>query len=397
MREEVHATDVLRVGRMMEDLVQGGDQAVIVLDSLAAGPKGEDEENDRVHHLIALLQQPEPVVESASYTPAAAESVDGQAEQSYTDAALAESVEAAVEAVPENAVVSTGPTEENTKANGAVGYTPGFINFLQADELNGEVDDEQVEEAVGETSRAAPDVQTSAPQTQPAPVTVDQVVSEATAPAPVSLESTAPSSTHWANMDEEELGVPTPVSDAAVGTDSAAPSSAPSKSGKNQRRQRKPKQKKEGQEGKEGKQAEGQAGQAVTPASGEKKQGKPREQNRERKPREKKPAPVEAGQKVVDDDGFEMKVRQPSSSAPSRGAGGGGANGRRGRGRGGATNGSGSRSPANPGQNGGARGGKEGAGGGKKTQGGEKTSQPKPKPSILKAVQPTGPKSAPVF
>lgn len=45
MVDEVQATDVLRVGRMYEDLLAGGEKAGEVLDILIKGSNGEDEES----------------------------------------------------------------------------------------------------------------------------------------------------------------------------------------------------------------------------------------------------------------------------------------------------------------------------------------------------------------
>lgn len=106
-----------------------------MLDLLVSGPNGEDEENDRVHHLLDILAQPTPTpaqtVESATETPA-----EPAADADFSGAALAESVEAATEAAPE-AVVS----QEDGPSSGANGHASAHqpkkttINFLQEDEL----------------------------------------------------------------------------------------------------------------------------------------------------------------------------------------------------------------------------------------------------------------------
>jgi len=73
LQDEVLATDILRVGRMYDDLLAGGDAAHAVLSVLAAGQTGDDEEgmlilvwwllgliaDDHVHHLLALLASPD--------------------------------------------------------------------------------------------------------------------------------------------------------------------------------------------------------------------------------------------------------------------------------------------------------------------------------------------------
>jgi hypothetical protein len=46
LQDEVQATDVLRVGRMHDDLTNGGDSARGVVQGLLAGPDGDDEESE---------------------------------------------------------------------------------------------------------------------------------------------------------------------------------------------------------------------------------------------------------------------------------------------------------------------------------------------------------------
>jgi hypothetical protein len=46
LQDEVQATDVLRVGRMYEDLIGGGETAKAVLAELVRGSTGEDEESE---------------------------------------------------------------------------------------------------------------------------------------------------------------------------------------------------------------------------------------------------------------------------------------------------------------------------------------------------------------
>lgn len=135
LSDEVQATDVIRVGRLYEDLLTGGEAAQGVLDVLVSGPNGEDEENDHVHYLLDLLSQPAPapsqVVESATDTPA-----EPATDADFTAAALAESVEAATEATPE-AVVSQEDVPMSSANGHATAHQPAktTINFLQEDEL----------------------------------------------------------------------------------------------------------------------------------------------------------------------------------------------------------------------------------------------------------------------
>lgn len=44
MEDQVQATDILRVGRMWEDLRAGGEAGAAVLEGLGRGPTGDDEE-----------------------------------------------------------------------------------------------------------------------------------------------------------------------------------------------------------------------------------------------------------------------------------------------------------------------------------------------------------------
>ncbi|WVQ77430.1 hypothetical protein IAR50_007116 [Cryptococcus sp. DSM 104548] len=65
MKEAVQATDVLRVGRWYDDLRAGGDRGKIVIGILVKGPQGTDEEDDRVHHLLKLLEESDSLPEEA--------------------------------------------------------------------------------------------------------------------------------------------------------------------------------------------------------------------------------------------------------------------------------------------------------------------------------------------
>ena len=123
------------MGRIYEDITLGGQAAISALEGLVNGPKGEDEENDHVHHLLQLLSQPEEANEGAIE----------EATEDYTAAALVTSTEKAVEAVPEAVV----PEEENELVNGA--SQQPTINFLQADELDMKPDQVDQEPVQSET------------------------------------------------------------------------------------------------------------------------------------------------------------------------------------------------------------------------------------------------------
>ena len=134
---------------MYEDLTTGGERAQTVLSDLVAGPNGQDEEGDRVHHLLQLLDQPEASVESATETPAEAATED------FTAAALVESVEAATEAAPD-AVVPEAEREALSDGHAAA-HKPstGMINFLQEDELAANAGESAAGQAEASTSDAA--------------------------------------------------------------------------------------------------------------------------------------------------------------------------------------------------------------------------------------------------
>ncbi len=52
---------------MYEDILAGGEEAQKVLDSLVN--QGADEEDERVHYLLKLLDQPEPIIEEGDAIP----------------------------------------------------------------------------------------------------------------------------------------------------------------------------------------------------------------------------------------------------------------------------------------------------------------------------------------
>ncbi len=159
MRDEVQATDVLRVGRMYEDLFAGGEAAKAVLIGLAKGPLGDDEESqspllpsaddpklndvdDHVHHLIHLLDQSEPETEPQPEAEPAGEAdvrLDVQPEDHFE--ATAEVFETRQhDAEPlDQATPPVSRTQSDTSMpNGHVEEKPvssGMLNFLQEDEL----------------------------------------------------------------------------------------------------------------------------------------------------------------------------------------------------------------------------------------------------------------------
>lgn len=413
LQDEVQATDVLRVGRMFEDLTAGREGAQAVLDSLVGGSTGQDEENDRVHHLLQLLARPEPTVESASGTPA-----EGATED-FTATALAESVEAVTAAAPD-AVVPAEEQEVLTKAH-ASAHQPssGLINFLQEDEL---VQAEQVDVADGidataeedfeivpsmeahqvscmqtihadrQTSGSQPPVETATTTQMPTTTATPGISRTPTAFAPIPTGN-------WADLDDDDefTGGAPPTSNqdtsqstpAATGETTDQPSSVenaaaessasagpkatstrPPRGPKGQRRPNQPRQKQQG-----------------------------RDQQSQQPRQAQQPAP---GQKLVDDDGFELKSRR-APQAPARGGtrglgrggarGSTGSGGRGGRGRGGAANG---RAASGAGEDGQAQSRPKQTQRQPSQSQGASEGQAATKPSIYKSAQPAPPKSAPI-
>ncbi|WVR04121.1 hypothetical protein IAU60_001120 [Kwoniella sp. DSM 27419] len=128
LMEEVQATDVLRVGRMHEDLLAGGDAASGVIAGLVAGATGEDEENDHVHALLKLLAESDVTSE---------EVVAPQTDEAAPDADQAEIVEPASLAASVSEPPEGQDEYENSVApsGSAAGTIGGALNFLQEDEL----------------------------------------------------------------------------------------------------------------------------------------------------------------------------------------------------------------------------------------------------------------------
>ncbi|ODN77023.1 hypothetical protein L202_05569 [Cryptococcus amylolentus CBS 6039] len=152
MKEVVQATDVLRVGRWYDDLRAGGDRGKVVIGILVKGPQGTDEEDDRVHHLLKLLEESDSLPEEA-------EEEEGQAKEAVA----------------------------TTSQNASRSLT---FNFLQDDEL--------VTPADTQTTVIEPPAPTPAPQTtQP--------------PAPKPPAPSAVASFDWAAEDDETSPVTAPA------------------------------------------------------------------------------------------------------------------------------------------------------------------------------------------
>lgn len=201
-----------------------------------------------------------------------------------------------------------------------------------------------------------------------------------------------------ARMQEAFSAAATPEIDAtadaleAVRLDANTPASSAGEGRKRAPRKRKPHGAKKETNGSGGEQAKA-AGQAGEQKQGEQKQGgqKKKEngdggskrQNRPRQPKKDAGAAPAAG---PDEDGFQVQKPKARAAKPAtRGRGGRPGNGGRQGGAGGAAkeNGAGNGKPRQP-------------QGQQKDAAGEQQ-QPKPKPSIYKQTQPSGPSSAPIF
>ncbi|OCF32360.1 hypothetical protein I316_06029 [Kwoniella heveanensis BCC8398] len=125
LQDEVQATDVLRVGRMHEDLVAGGQRGADVLAGLLKGPTDEDEENDHVHHLLKLLG-------SADSYPADASAPE---EEEVSEEGAPEIEEPISTAVSDHGLPNGHTAEEGPAPIAPAGASTGALNFLQEDEL----------------------------------------------------------------------------------------------------------------------------------------------------------------------------------------------------------------------------------------------------------------------
>jgi len=406
---------------MYEDLTTGGESAQTVLSNLVAGPNGQDEEGDRVHHLLHLLDQPEPSVESGTETPAEVATED------FTAAALVESVEAATQAAPE-AVVPEAEREALSEGHAAA-HKPstGMINFLQEDELAANAG----ESAAGQAEARTPDAAITADEDfeivpQMAPHEVGQepllgweadnqtsglqppVETAATAEAPTSSavpalsrkpSAFAPVPTgNWADLDDDDEFMGGSGSAAPQMTSSSVPAVHTSESTTTPATAAR---------------STGEESSAAVPATsarpprgqkGPRRPNQPRQKQQGREPQSqpKQTEQAATGQKMVDDDGFELKSRR-APVTPTRG-------GARGSGRGGPRGGATSGGRGGRGRGGAANGrvvsgtGEEGQTKARPKQTQRQPSQPKAategqekaKPSIYKAAQPTAPKSAPI-
>ncbi|WVF67061.1 hypothetical protein IAT40_001805 [Kwoniella sp. CBS 6097] len=125
LQDDVQATDVLRVGRMHEDLVAGGQRGADVLAGLVKGPTDDDEENDHVHHLLKLLS-------AADSYPADASAPE---EEATPEEAAPEVEEPVSTAVSDYGLPNGYASQDSPAPIAPAAASTGALNFLQEDEL----------------------------------------------------------------------------------------------------------------------------------------------------------------------------------------------------------------------------------------------------------------------
>ncbi|GMK58127.1 hypothetical protein CspeluHIS016_0501590 [Cutaneotrichosporon spelunceum] len=338
LQDEVLATDILRVARMYDDLTTGGEAGRAVLISLSSGPDEEDEEGERVHHLLNLLSQEDEEEESVALDE---QSNVPEAPQSVADTlGESEGSEFDPQRTPVVATTSLRQFDEPPMRGVA-------LNFLQEDEL--------------------------APEPHQFEVEVEM-------PASNAVSSSQSVSLDWADDDDNDSAArlaaalgsePEPEPDAEadvtvqlVETEAkphaeAGPSAASEDN--SERRKRKPRPRKKDEVKKEGDLGKG---------------------------------------KPVDDEGFEVKTARRASAQRGRGRGRGrGAPGGRQGERGGEVREGGPRRKTEnkeDKENGQRRAPRKDNAPKDKPKG-DKPKEAKPKPSIYKAVQPGAPVSAPIL
>ncbi|WWD16851.1 hypothetical protein CI109_101283 [Kwoniella shandongensis] len=202
LQDVVQATDVLRVGRMYEDLIAGGESGAAIISGLVKGPVGDDEENDHVHHLLDLLSESDslPVEEAAL-----------EAEEEVTETPEAEPVPEVVQPVsaprseqglPNGHGEDTTVESEDVPAPSeapAAGRS-GALNFLQEDELAEEESFEVVPKlAAHQTSGQQPVHESYAPAALEAPISTT-TGSGVLSPAPAA--PTPPANFDWTAEDD---------------------------------------------------------------------------------------------------------------------------------------------------------------------------------------------------
>ncbi|KAI9632245.1 uncharacterized protein MKK02DRAFT_30112 [Dioszegia hungarica] len=136
LQDEVQATDILRVGKMYEELLGGGEAAAGVLRGLVKGSTGDDEENDHIHKLLELVSQSsvdeavEPAADADAEVEAAPQTTNGQ-DRTPVGASMAQDESKSI--AKGN---GSGHEEEDSAPVHPSKQSGGGLVFLQDDELD---------------------------------------------------------------------------------------------------------------------------------------------------------------------------------------------------------------------------------------------------------------------
>ncbi|KAL1410146.1 hypothetical protein Q8F55_004149 [Vanrija albida] len=407
LQDQVLATDILRVGRMYDDLLAGGQSGHDVLSGLIAPRTGlDDDEDDRVRSLLLLLGEPGEQTDPTEVGSTGVEAAEST--RDYASEILSDDVD--VEFDPHRTPQVHARTfdfgEPAVVAPHLANFSRGAaLNFLQEDELEVVTQEVHVEyEVVEPIEREEMDEPAESLATTPTATSTPFTPLDWTAEDETTDDHEAAEQLRAAFAGADGVTVITQQIETVTVTEVTAGASgtaSPAPNGEKKKQNRKPSQRKpQNGDGKKREKAEkgdkpeksdkagNKDGEGSQPRK-ERTQGK----GRPRQPKEQAQAQAQGGDQAVDSDGFET-VRRSVSTARGRG---GAARGARGGGRGGAQGGQ-------PRTNGQAKDGQPRARNNDKANGkpaeakdGAAAAAPKPKPSIYKTQQPSGPTSAPIF
>ncbi|KAK4689207.1 hypothetical protein P7C73_g901, partial [Tremellales sp. Uapishka_1] len=210
LQDEVRATDVLRVAAWYAALVNGTEESARIIGLLVAGPTGLDDEDDHVHHLLKLIDQPHSDPEPEVSLPATAEPY----ERGLPDAEVGTEV---ANGHSEEDKITFAPFDQDDEPKVEVeeGETQPqrgvSLNFLQEDELASEEKEgeefeviampEAHEVGLGSSAREyrLTDVRKTSGLQPPPTIATPPVLAE-----PVSVPTLAPPPLDWAAEEEEE-------------------------------------------------------------------------------------------------------------------------------------------------------------------------------------------------
>ncbi|WOO78870.1 uncharacterized protein LOC62_02G002407 [Vanrija pseudolonga] len=422
LQDQVLATDILRVGRMYDDLLAGGEAGHDVLSGLVAPRTGLDDDegasvrvcrpanhvpDDRVRSLLVLLGEPGEPADPTEVGSTAVEAAEST--RDFASEILSDDVEFDPHRTPQVHTRTFDFDEPAVVAPHLANFSRGAaLNFLQEDEL--EVVTEQavhVEyEVVEPIEREEMDEPAESLATTPTATSTPFTPLDWTAEDETTDDHDAAEQLRAAFAGADGVAVITQQIETVVVTEAVAAgtsgTSSPAPNGEKKKQQnRKPSQQRNKQQNGDGKKREkgdkadkGEKADKGDKAAGNKdgEGSQPRKERAQGKGRPRQPKEqAQAADQAVDSDGFET-VRRSVSTPRGRG---GAARGARGGGRGGAHGGQ-------PRTNGQAKDGqprprKDDKGNGKPAGDAAAAATPKPKPSIYKTTQPAAPTSAPIF